>query len=120
MRDALTLIPAQIRKAAYIALFFAGVLVGALNVAEVNTGKAVDVIAYLGTALGLVAAGNVSGAKRNEVGAMALSIKIRGDELIRAARATKRRDEDGVTIVEVCIVLTFVGVLLLLCGKSFV
>lgn len=58
--NALTLIPERVRQGAYLALFATGVVVGALNVADVNTGKATDVIAYLGTALGLVAAGNVT------------------------------------------------------------
>lgn len=56
-------IPAPVRKVLYLILFVGGVAVGALNVADVNTGKAVDVIAYLGTALGLVAAGNMPGTR---------------------------------------------------------
>lgn len=54
----LTLIPARFRRIAYALFAAAGVLVGALNVADVNTGKATDVLAYLGAALGLVAASN--------------------------------------------------------------
>lgn len=54
------IIPAQYRKAVYALYALAATVVGALNVADVNTGKAVDVIAYLGIAVGAVAAGNTA------------------------------------------------------------
>lgn len=69
-------IPARLRKTLYLVLFIAGVVVGALQVADVDTGKAVDVIAYLGTALGLVAAGNVQPKNREEGGASVVGVLL--------------------------------------------
>lgn len=60
-------IPAKYRRFVYALYALAATVVGALNVAEVNTGKAVDVIAYLGIAVGAVAAGN-TGSSRDEDG----------------------------------------------------
>jgi hypothetical protein len=51
-------IPAHVRKYVYAAYALAGVIVGALAVAGLDVGKAPDVIAYLGIALGLTAAAN--------------------------------------------------------------
>lgn len=48
-----------IRKYLYLAWTLATVVVGALNIADVDTGATVDVLAYLGAALGLTAASNV-------------------------------------------------------------
>lgn len=52
-------IPAKARKVLYAALTLAGVACGAVNIAGVDTGKTVDVLAYLGTAFGLIAVSNV-------------------------------------------------------------
>lgn len=54
------IIPARYRKVVYALYALAATVVGALNVADVNTGKAVDVIAYLGIAVGAVAATNTN------------------------------------------------------------
>ena len=48
-----------VRKWLYIIYSLAGVIVGALAVLDVDVQKAPDLLAYLGTALGLVAASNV-------------------------------------------------------------
>lgn len=59
MNNPLTdLLPQKARTVLYAALALAGIIVGALNVADVDTGKAADVLAYLGAALGLLAASN--------------------------------------------------------------
>jgi hypothetical protein len=47
------LIPNKYLQYAHAAYAVAVVVVGALNVAEVHTGKALDVLAYVGAALGL-------------------------------------------------------------------
>lgn len=60
MNNPLSSIPDRYRQLLYTALFLAGVVVGALNVAGVSTGKAIDVVAYLGSALGLVARSNMN------------------------------------------------------------
>jgi len=52
------IIPAKARKYLYAALALAGIVVGALNIAGVDTGAAVDVLAYLTIAFGAVAASN--------------------------------------------------------------
>lgn len=54
------IIPASWRRFVYALYTVAATIVGALNVGGVNTGKAVDVLAYLGIAVGAVAAGNVA------------------------------------------------------------
>lgn len=54
------IIPAHVRKYVYAAYALAGVVVGAMAVAGLDVGKAPDVIAYLGIALGLAAAANTS------------------------------------------------------------
>jgi hypothetical protein len=56
----LTLIPAKYRKYAYAAYALAVVVAGALAIAGVDTGKATDVLAYVGAALGLTAASNTT------------------------------------------------------------
>lgn len=52
------IIPAGARKYVYAAYALAGVVIGALAVAGVDVGKAPEVLAFIGTALGLVAASN--------------------------------------------------------------
>lgn len=60
MNNPLTgILPTKARKYLYAAYAIAGIILGALQVAEVNTGKAPEILAYLGAALGLVAASNV-------------------------------------------------------------
>lgn len=54
------IIPARFRQYIYAAFALAGIVVGALAVAGVDVGKAPDVIAYLGIALGLTAAANTN------------------------------------------------------------
>lgn len=54
------IIPPRYRRAVYAAYTLAATVIGALNVAGVSTGKAVEVIAYLGIAVGAVAAGNTN------------------------------------------------------------
>lgn len=54
------IIPAAARRWVYAAYAVAVVVVGALNVADIDTGKAADVLAYLGAAIGFVAAANVT------------------------------------------------------------
>ena len=58
-RNPLTYLPAKYRRVAYGLYALAVVVVGALAVAGVGTGKALDVLAYLGVALGITAASNV-------------------------------------------------------------
>lgn len=53
------IIPAGARKYLYALYSLSIVVAGALAVAGVDTGKAPDVLAYVGGALGLVAASNV-------------------------------------------------------------
>lgn len=52
------LLSPKVRRYVYAALFLAGVVVACLELADVPTGAAVEIIAYLGTALGAVAASN--------------------------------------------------------------
>ena len=52
------LLSPTVRRYVYAALFLAGVVVACLELADVRTGAAVEIIAYLGTALGAVAASN--------------------------------------------------------------
>lgn len=54
------IIPAKYRKIVYGLYAVAVVVAGALAVAGVDTGKAPDVLAYLGGALGVVAAANTA------------------------------------------------------------
>ena len=58
MNPLTNVIPAEYRKYIYAAFTLVGIVVGALNIAGVNTGAAVEVIAYLGVALGATAAAN--------------------------------------------------------------
>lgn len=53
------IIPATYRKYLYALFALAGIVTGALSIAGVDVGKTPDVLAYLGAALGLVAASNV-------------------------------------------------------------
>lgn len=52
------IIPAKARKYIYALFALAGVVIGALAIAGVDVGKAPDVLAYIGIALGLTAASN--------------------------------------------------------------
>ena len=52
-------LPTKVRKYLYAAYALAGVVLGALQLAEVNTGKTPEVLAYIGIALGATAASNV-------------------------------------------------------------
>lgn len=52
------IIPATARKWLYVAFAVAGLVLGVCQIIEVNTGKAAEVLAYLGIALGLTAASN--------------------------------------------------------------
>ena len=58
------IIPAQYRKYVYAAYALAGLVVGALAIAGVNVGAAPEVLAYVGAALGLVAASNTPASQR--------------------------------------------------------
>ena len=58
MNPLTNVIPTKYRQYVYAAFTLAGVVVGALNIAGVNTGAAVEVLAYLGVALGATAASN--------------------------------------------------------------
>lgn len=53
------IVPAHVRKYLYALFALAGIIVGALNIADIDTGKAAEVIAYIGIALGITAASNV-------------------------------------------------------------
>lgn len=48
----------QVRRYIYAAYFLAGVVLGALQIAGVDTGKTADVLVYIGAALGITAASN--------------------------------------------------------------
>lgn len=52
------ILPAKYRRAAYGLYAVAATVVGALTVAGVNSGKAAEVLGYLGIAVGAVAASN--------------------------------------------------------------
>lgn len=62
------IIPAKYRQIVYGLYAVAVVVVGALAVGGVETGTAPDVLAYLGGALGVVAAANAVPAKRDDAG----------------------------------------------------
>lgn len=76
------IVPAKYRRLVYSLYALAVVVVGALNAAEVATGKATDVLTYLGGALGVVAAANTSPPR------------------------TRNDDEAGASTVEVIVLLT--------------
>lgn len=57
LQDVLT---PKIRAFLYAAYALAGLVLGALSVAGVDTGKTAAVLAYVGVALGLTAASNVT------------------------------------------------------------
>jgi hypothetical protein len=55
------IIPAAARKYVYAAFVLAGIVLGACQVAGVDTGKAAEILAYLGSiGLGATAASNVA------------------------------------------------------------
>jgi hypothetical protein len=81
------ILPAIWRKRLYALYALAGIVVGALAIAGLNVGKVPDVLAYLGVALGLTAASNT---------------------------APPEGGDKGHGSLDLLIVLTFVGVLLLL------
>lgn len=58
--NALTLIPASVRKYVYAAYAVAVVIIGGLDVAHVGLGHTHDVLAYIGGVLGVTAASNVT------------------------------------------------------------
>lgn len=53
------IVPASARKYVYAVYALAGVVTGAFSVAGADVHKVPDVLAYLGVALGIVAASNV-------------------------------------------------------------
>ena len=57
------IIPAKARKYVYAVFALAGIVIGALAIAGVDVGKAPDVLAYVGIALGLTAASNTPAPK---------------------------------------------------------
>lgn len=59
MNPLVNVLTPEIRKYVYAAFTLAGIICGALAIAGVDVGKTPDVLAYLGAALGLVAASNV-------------------------------------------------------------
>lgn len=87
------IIPARFRKAVYAAYALAAVVIGALVIAGVNTGKAPDVLAYLGIAVGAVAAQNTG--------------------------LSDNKGEDGAVDTSLLVVLILLGVVLLLFGVRF-
>lgn len=48
----------KVRRYLYAAFFVAGVALGALKLADVDTGATAQILAYIGAALGLTAASN--------------------------------------------------------------
>lgn len=50
----------KLRGYLYAAYALAGIILGALTIADVHTGKTADVLAYIGVALGATAASNAS------------------------------------------------------------
>lgn len=60
MNPLVNVLTPAVRKYLYAAYALAGVILGACSVANVDTGKAADVLAYVGVALGLTAAANAS------------------------------------------------------------
>lgn len=56
------IIPAKMRKYFYASYGMVAVVLGALQIAEVNTGKASEVLVYVGIALGFTAASNARSA----------------------------------------------------------
>ena len=62
------IIPASARKYLYAAFAAACLVVGALNVAEVNVGHAPQVLSYVGIAIGATAASNISAAPQRGYG----------------------------------------------------
>jgi hypothetical protein len=70
------IIPAKYRKVVYGLYAVAVVVAGALAVAGVDIGKAPDVLAYLGGALGVVAAANTAPTPKGEDGAGDLGLVL--------------------------------------------
>ena len=58
MNPLTNIVSPKYRKYIYAAFALVGIVVGALNIAGVDTGAAVEVIAYLSVALGVTAASN--------------------------------------------------------------
>lgn len=54
------ILPAAARRYLYAAYALAGVVLGCLQIADVQTGKTAEVLAYVGVALGITAASNVT------------------------------------------------------------
>lgn len=91
------IIPAKARQYVYAAFALAGLVLAALQIAGVATGRTADVLSYIGIALGVTAASNTpakTGAKPNgQAGQVDVSLLL--------------------------LVLTFVGVILLLFRVHF-
>lgn len=60
LADLLTEIPPRVRKRIYQGFSVAGVVVQALNIGGIDLGTIPDVVAFLGIAIGLTAATNVT------------------------------------------------------------
>jgi hypothetical protein len=56
------LLPARVRRVLYIVWALAGLGLGVCQILGIETGKAADVLTYLGTGLGLLAASNAPSA----------------------------------------------------------
>lgn len=54
----------KVRRYVYAAYALAGLVLGCLQIAEVNTGKTPEVLAYIGIALGATAASNAPSPER--------------------------------------------------------
>lgn len=92
------IIPAAARKYIYAAYALAGIIVGALAVAGIDVGKAPDVIAYLGIALGLTAAANTT--TTDPVAARPITASLEGAELNVDADGLLRFTKGQITINE--------------------
>lgn len=69
MNPLVNVLPSKARKYLYAAFAAACLVVGALNVAQVNVGHAPEVLSYVGVAIGATAASNtVSAAKGQRSG----------------------------------------------------
>ncbi|HKY57648.1 MAG TPA: hypothetical protein VJL80_06395 [Aeromicrobium sp.] len=98
------IIPAEWRRFVYAAYFLAATIAGALAVGGVDTGKFPDVIAYLGIAVGAVAASNTAN--------QAVVFKDpAGEEVLRA-----EPEEGAVNVVEALLVVFLVVVILAVLG----
>lgn len=61
------IVPAHLRKYVYALYALVAIVTGALNVAGVDTGATAEVLAYVGGALGLVAASNTEPVEHGDV-----------------------------------------------------